>query len=240
MDPRKPCRYIVNEEKCPFGRKCKFLHQYEGKPSKQPTSFRSGTSLNKTIDGDSSVSNESKPAKKQPTSSCDEFKGGTGLNKTIDSDGNVCNDDEVLKVIEEKVPADKEHDVSPSANQPPHMPDHPQSGHHSKSKQQKKNPVCRFYLQHGKCKFGEKCRFFHSEGSPLKGDERVAIKRVEKSPFTCVKPREVESTTGNEQRHPPPLTLASFIGGRPHVQRPRRTNQNNASHSLREVGYTLV
>jgi hypothetical protein len=51
-------------------------------------------------------------------------------------------------------------------------------------------------------------------------------------------PQPRESSRDSDSRNPPPLTLASFIGGRTHVQRPHKASrgtQKNSAAALREV-----
>ena len=229
MNCTKPCRYILNEENCPFGKRCRFLHQYEGEPLKK-----------QSVPHCDKVKSESGDAKRIYSTELKETTCSIGGSHNIPPSSSG---DQPLDIESCTEACDNLHSTKDQV--PAHS--HAVRGDYDRSDElyakkkhtrRKSTPVCRFYFQHGSCKFGEKCRFVHSE----KSQGSVAIKSVEKPPPPPPKLDEakVVESTKDSQHHPPPLTLASFIGGRPHIQRPRKTNQSNTNNSLREVStYTV-
>ncbi len=208
MNHSKPCKYILNKENCPFGRRCRFLHQCEEEPSKKKSKSR-----------------------------CDEFKRTSDADGNVEGNVPPrSTEDQALdvKLIQEDED-EKGCNFPPSCQLPNQSQgDCDELSVQKKLNKRKVTPVCRFYLRQGGCKFGEKCRFIHSRRSQVK--VWGVVSSVEKPPPRQDKTRAVESSSeDSQQHHPPPLTLASFIGSRPHVQRPRKVDQNNSGNSLREV-----
>ena len=207
---KKPCRYILNKESCPFGRRCKFLHQIEKDLSleKLSVSDRVGTPES----GTQAAGDTRKNSKHSPSHHDVQLAKSCGGRNDADDVGS---EDQVTVRVPAKSATVKEGRDSSSDEGRKHIRD----------------KVCHFYLQHGNCKFGEKCRFRHSERLQMKEQAAIVgdqgkLSRQNKKTQQAIEP---------DQHHPPPLTLASFIGSRPHVQRPRRVNQSNSASCLRDV-----
>lgn len=229
MNRGVPCKFILNKESCPYGKKCRFLHQYRadykelvGGGHRQQSSSRehsveqSDRQGQQSLKGERDVSTDHVSASKVQDSEVQGEKvrtSGSGKPNTL---GNLEAGDS--KVRDEYV---KTSDVS----------------HQKEGKLTQR--VCHFYLQNSQCKFGDKCRYGHSsqdgEGRKDVFNERGNYEVKKGLPLKQDKGHE-RSTTNS--RNPPSLTLASFIGGRTYVKRPHRANRGqkgSSSKTLREV-----
>ena len=242
MNRGVPCKYIVNKENCPYGNKCRFLHQYRAdllkKPIDQPLNhneIQSDTVEKKSLGQPRDV---------------DVHVMGSGSKK--------------VEVQGESSKGDKKDETSVGEN----LEHHKRTG---------TTRICRFYLMNSRCRFGDKCRYIHTEKleerellDKKKDEQKSSVKDHSKDsqysssqnsfPERKGRQRAVQSVgtekthqdsedlppqrSGRESsqhtgsRNPPPLTLASFLHRKP-VQRPHkassRTQKDSSSKSLREV-----
>lgn len=206
MNRGVPCKYILNKENCPYGKRCRFLHQYradfkelassEGYHQKDGRQQQPSSHLGELHAVTDRQRQGQQSLKRRERSTCTDLLGGSEV-----QDENVS-----VRVSHQK-------EVN------------------SKTTQR----VCRFYLVNSHCKYGDKCRYVHSSQ-----DRMVRKDTVNERNNEVQKGLPLQQDLGREQfsssRNPPPLTLASFIGGRTHVQRPHKVNPSpKKSSTLREV-----
>lgn len=275
-----PCKYILNQEDCPYGKKCRFLHQYRGDLEKSEGHSLAGGE--KVHHGERGTTERITEGRRERQKSLKE-RDVTGDSSEVQDSG-VDSDVQVSKLSlegqDEKL----------------------KGGGRNMSRRQTAEPkstprVCRFYLGHyqSHCRYGDKCRYAHtsqdrivrggralnegnkhearkgqpiaderptttetlqqSSSRPIESSRQSTSRPIESSRQSSSQPIErsqqstsqssrqsssqpIESSQKSSSRNPPPLTLASFIGGRPHVQRPHkssRSQKESSTDTLREV-----
>ena len=313
MNRTKPCKFIVNKENCPFGRRCRFLHQYfssetRGESVEQPELVEGTT---KTDDSDHSCPEVLEQAlscntnlhqvkkacrfyqlnayckygdrcryahhKRLETSSQNGVEeGGRRVKerRTIYTCDRRVEERETAgsKTTKERAKDDKgttrskNEDEKQTAEGTENSRDgngDKEGGTDGKGGEKRGSTDGKGGEERGSRdgKGGEKRGSTDGKGGEERGSTRVrtadsetaggeksnaakkaeegsrndSLKLLRKSSEVKVAPQ--DSAWYTSSRNPPPLTLASFIGGRAHVQRPQRKKQSqkNDSRSLREV-----
>lgn len=240
MSQSKPCKYILNKESCPFGEKCRFLHQHREAADHVHDEQRDHARQSKQSDsekyyGDRDLTEghsraevlSDRPRKNQGRRN--DFSGDyTKKNTTVCHfylRNSRCKYGDKCKFVHSGRsvrPVFDEHD-------------HGNDLKDSKDHKSKKSSVCHFYLKNSWCKFGDNCKFIHSGSEEAKEEEKSLPKDVH------VKRASSDSDKGcqySDTHNPPPLTLASFMTARTHVRRPHKASQGQKevdSGSLRDV-----
>ena len=215
MHRSKPCKYIVNKENCPFGQRCRFLHQYREDLS---PSHKKGVEH----EGRDSTENSNHRTTKKNVPVCRFYV------NSFCKYGSKCRYKHVGKVQDQGQTTLQNDEGKNCPASPPRTSQH----------------VCQTSSQPV------------GETSPLKVG-LTSQQTCETSPqeMHTTSLREVHETTRQVRRQPvqsgktryadnekprvpPPLTLASFIKSRPHVQRPQKATKGQKeadANSFREV-----
>lgn len=205
MNRSKPCKYILNKESCPYGKRCRFLHQFRTDLKKPPHIHHDQLSVHVKAGQPLSAERGDVRVSLEGTLSDVQEKKLSDVNSEMQG----------LKLLEEKkVKKDNENEDSETVHDV-----------------KKATPLCHFYLMTSHCKYGDNCKYKHSE-QPQEKEERSVKKPAPKQQTV---PQ--DSAKHYQHSNPPPLTLGSFIGGRSHVQRPHKASQSKKVNntSLREV-----
>lgn len=252
MNRGVPCKYIVRKEYCPYGKKCRFLHQYRGDLNTSSVGEERGHVHGR----EGSRAQQAQPPRERGVCTND------GGNPEEQGSGDIQISDDAMKNTDENLKGvvRREGEVK-NMSQDLSLKGGEKCGTHELKATQR---ICRFYLINSHCKYGDRCKYVHSshdravkEGrdhlkemnSHEKRRQKSERKPIESVPWSIPQPSPhlyessrqgnaqlITSSKGVQQSNPPPLTLASFIGGRAHVQRSHKSDQSQkCTDTLREV-----
>ena len=253
MNRGVPCKYVVRKEDCPYGKKCRFLHQYRTDLNTEGYQERG------QAHGGNHHARQRQPPRETRVCMNDGGSSERQGSEVIQvSDGAMRKTDENLK-------GGVEGENGGVKNMADGKGGTRGVSHEAKAARR----TCRFYLMNSHCKYGDRCRYSHfpqdrtikEENESLNeiSDREVQTQKPERKPNESVhqstpqpsshmyessRQRSSQPTIPGEgprqsdSQNPPPLTLASFIGGRAHVQRSHkssRSQKGSSTDTLREV-----
>lgn len=225
------CRFFVQNSRCKFGDKCRYLHPQgqctlagtgghisplDAKKSSPKHSGLRGDSTQHTAE-ETQKANSKSPLPKR-TSTQEAKKSSRARRK--DSDRNNAND---TQSNHSRVSALKQ--SSPLETKKPRHYSHERTDSGQNSAKETRNTSSQG----------------HSQDRAPSLDTAKSSSRYSQAQVKAESVRNTGKVTQSaSSRNPPPLTLASFIGGRTHVQRPHKVNQGQKDGSLREVTAYLL
>ena len=234
----KPCRYILNKESCPFGKKCRFLHEFESQVVDKKSTIQDQCDLGFKQDGH------------DPKVGRNTLKTQQGKGKTRECQfflRSHCRYGDSCKFVHsgrvEDVP--KEPIEDRKISQPGNRLKNQFPSNEFKDRVTYKSGVVSENESRTGMIFenGSRTGVTPENGSRtgVTSESRFRNRVTSENKNLTFENNRVESKSkskgsSNTSHNPPPLTLASFIGGRGHMTRPRREKQKELSNDhLREV-----